>query len=1232
MRNQTILKKLLFISYLFILFFISSCQPDDAPIKDYDRPNSPWVFRSVLDLQPRMLTLALNDNLWAAYHADNGALYKVWKGNVKLTGTVYDAHHGPQPVSLGDGYMVNEFKNPWAVVLNGKTMTPKSEFKGHRMIKGQVELMYDLILEDGKKIRINERPEYIDSESGQSGFERIFTTENVPSDAKVFFKTNVSSVVSKDKIESDGNFKITKESNLTLDDISTVEIQGELELNSNGTTRLASYFVKTPMIANPNKKEGESPEELELPLGQRLINQSDCKTCHNPTRKTIGPSYLDIAKRYETSEENIATLSSKIINGGKGNWGEVLMSAHPNISESKAEQMAKYILSMHEEESTSTSTASAGSVDDYLEPSKDKEDGLLPGVMVKIQQYNSDILKLADLNLKKKPVFAGVSPHVSFLDTDFAISGLEKNFALIADGYLKVEKDGIYTFRLISDDGSQLLIGNKQVINHDGLHGADVKDGMVGLKKGLHLMHLEFFQGYGGKTILLQWKSMDDKEFRTIDIGDLLHTRDAQEALKNYKLPLVNGFKVPGDKFPLASVHPSYDLSQARPDEFLPMVGGMDFLADGRMVVSTWDAIGGIYIIDGASSGAPSKMSVKKIAEGLAEPLGVKVVDGDIYVLQKQELTRLKDTNGDEVIDEYQTVANNWTVSANFHEFAFGLVYKEGYFYATLATGIMPGGASRSPQEPDRGKVVKISKDNGNVEFIAHGLRTPNGIGIGVDDEIFVADNQGDWLPSSKIVHVKKGAWFGSRSVDFEGTEGLKENLPVVWLPQDEIGNSPSTPLALNDGIYKGQMIHGEVTHGGVKRVFVEKVNGEYQGCVFRFIQGLEGGVNRLIWGPDGALYAGCIGNPGNWGQTGKLWYGLQRMKYNNKPTFEMLAVKAKTNGVEIEFTEPLKSGDGWDPNDYTIQQWRYEPTKDYGGPKLDLETLNIRSVNISEDRKKVFLELNGMKENRVVYVRLNQHFMSDNNNELWTTEAWYTMNNIPKNQMGFSTPSQFVKKKNNTLTEAEKAEGWELLFDGKNMSSWRNFKKETIGTGWIIDEEAIHLNSVPRPEGGWQVKDGGDIITDKEYENFEFALEWKIGACGNSGIMFNVVESDEFNYVWETGPEMQILDNTCHPDTKYPTHRAGDLYDMIECKYVTVKPAGEWNQIKLISNNRKMEHWQNGHKVVEYEMHNENWATMIANSKFKDMKSFGLAKKGHISLQDHGDKIWFRNIKIKEL
>ncbi|HRK75417.1 MAG TPA: hypothetical protein PLL64_14130, partial [Rhodothermales bacterium] len=366
----------------------------------------------------------------------------------------------------------------------------------------------------------------------------------------------------------------------------------------------------------------------------------------------------------------------------------------------------------------------------------------------------------------------------------------------------------------------------------------------------------------------------------------------------------------------------------------------------------------------------------------------------------------------------------------NFHEFAFGLTYKDGFFYATLATAILPGGASADPQIPDRGKVAKINPQNGSVAFIASGLRTPNGIGFGVDGEMFIADNQGDWLPSSKIVHVKQGAFYGSRSVDFAGTANTPVMQPVVWLPQDEIGNSPSQPLPLAAGPYKGQMMHGEVTHGGLKRVFVEKIEDEYQGVVFRFIQGLEAGVNRSILGADGKYYVGGIGNPGNWGQTGKLWYGLQRLTYNGKSAFEMLAVRAKSNGMEIEFTEPLGVNDGFDPSEYLIQQWWYKPTIEYGGPKMDLQTMKVSRVAVSEDRKKVFLEIPGLKPQHVVYIRLMQPWVSQKGNSLWSTEAWYTLNRIPQNTPGFAASAVAEIRKPNTLTSAEKTAGWQLLFD----------------------------------------------------------------------------------------------------------------------------------------------------------------------------------------------------------
>ncbi len=221
-----------------------------------------------------------------------------------------------------------------------------------------------------------------------------------------------------------------------------------------------------------------------------------------------------------------------------------------------------------------------------------------------------------------------------------------------------------------------------------------------------------------------------------------------------------------------------------------------------------------------------------------------------------------------------------------------------------------------------------------------------------------------------------------------------------------------------------------------------------------------------------------------------------------------------------------------------------------------------------------------------------------------------------------------------NALTQAEIQDGWKLLFDGKTMSDFRNFKKQTIGTDWIVDEteHAIHLNAQPNPSGGWQTKDGGDLVTKNEYENYELQLDWKIGACGNSGIIYNVAELPKTDYVWQTGPEMQVLDNACHPDAKIIKHRAGDLYDMISCNEETVKQAGEWNTARLVVNRGAVEHWLNGKKVVSFTMWDDNWKAMVKASKFKDMPYFGTIKKGRIALQDHGDKVWYRNIKIKVL
>ncbi|MEK6781504.1 MAG: DUF1080 domain-containing protein [Bacteroidota bacterium] len=216
-----------------------------------------------------------------------------------------------------------------------------------------------------------------------------------------------------------------------------------------------------------------------------------------------------------------------------------------------------------------------------------------------------------------------------------------------------------------------------------------------------------------------------------------------------------------------------------------------------------------------------------------------------------------------------------------------------------------------------------------------------------------------------------------------------------------------------------------------------------------------------------------------------------------------------------------------------------------------------------------------------------------------------------------------------NTLTVEEKQAGWKLLFDGTTTKGWRNFNSDKIGAAWKVNDGTLYLDASNKKD--WQTGDGGDIITEGIYENYELSIEWKIQACGNSGIIFNVQEGS-YKYVWHTGPEFQVLDNACHPDAKIIKHRAGDLYDLISCKVETVKPAGEWNEAVIKANKGNYSFWLNGAEVTSVNMNSPEWKTLIAGSKFKDMSDFGKVMKGHISLQDHGDQVWYRSIKIKEL
>ena len=218
-----------------------------------------------------------------------------------------------------------------------------------------------------------------------------------------------------------------------------------------------------------------------------------------------------------------------------------------------------------------------------------------------------------------------------------------------------------------------------------------------------------------------------------------------------------------------------------------------------------------------------------------------------------------------------------------------------------------------------------------------------------------------------------------------------------------------------------------------------------------------------------------------------------------------------------------------------------------------------------------------------------------------------------------------------NRLNTMEKNEGWKLLFDGKTTSGWHRYGGGKIDSVWKVTDGNLWLD-VPGKKSK-NVKGDWDIVTDEEFGDFELQLEWKISPNGNSGIIFYIHENKQkYNWPWETGPEMQVLDNNGHPDAKHKTHRAGDLYDMLSCSKETVKPAGEWNMVSIRSEKGRLNFYLNGVNVVSTSVWDHQWRKMIAGSKFKKMPDFGTYKTGRIGLQDHGDIVYYRSIKIRRL
>ncbi|MBX7135631.1 MAG: ThuA domain-containing protein [Fimbriimonadaceae bacterium] len=656
-----------------------------------------------------------------------------------------------------------------------------------------------------------------------------------------------------------------------------------------------------------------------------------------------------------------------------------------------------------------------------------------PGATLRLYDLQAHLDELADLVPGQTPNIDRLIPAIDLKEGEF---GMKDRFLAEVSAEFNAAKAGPYAFKLSSDDGSVVLIDGKTVADCDGIHPVKAVEGTVTLAPGWHKLLVRFFEAEGGEALKLEVKGPGEGDFRVVG-GEAIRvpkgltrvTSPGQKFVKG-----LGGVRRPGNGMPLAGLHPGWDIFTCRPEDFKPQVGAMAFLPDGSLLVSNFkpNQSGGfmpdlrdgiLYRLEGVQGNDRKKIKVTKVAENLQEPLGLAVMDGEVYVAQRNEISRLIDANKDGTYETTEPVAKAW-ISDNYHHFTFGLAAKDGFLYASFSTSITGGAPGiNGPNPPNRGTVIKVNPKAfnpampmANVEFLTGGHRTPNGIEVGPYGLLLVGENQGAWQPANKINVIEPGAFHGHyNNIDFKtpeypngGVPGPFDEQPLaqpgLYIPQNECGNSPAQCVTIPEGMFKDQMLISDVKYGGLRRGWLEQVDGVWQGGVVQYSQGFEVGTNRMVWGPDGALYIGGIGATETWAwtdpKTGQ-WttYGLQRIREKRATNwvdgisaFEIANISATVDGFRVKFTKPLPAQ--IDPAKIIVRQWTYKPTPEYGGDKIERESLAVAKVNRLADNT-LGLTIPGLKEGRVVY--LNFDLKAKSGEALWASECWYTLNKTPK-------------------------------------------------------------------------------------------------------------------------------------------------------------------------------------------------------------------------------------------
>ena len=478
-------------------------------------------------------------------------------------------------------------------------------------------------------------------------------------------------------------------------------------------------------------------------------------------------------------------------------------------------------------------------------------------------------------------------------------------------------------------------------------------------------------------------------------------------------------------------------------------VGGLAQMPDGRLAVTT--RMGELWIIENPVMANNSKPYFKLFASGLHEPLGLAYKEGAFYVAQRAELTKITDTNGDDLADLFETVTT-WPLSGNYCEYNHGpVIGDDGNFYINFNLGDNGMGREAEPFFGEmgshalwRGWMVQVTPE-GKLTPFAAGYRSPAGIGRNAKGDFFYTENQGGWVGTGYIAHVEKDDFFGHPSSLKSAAEpgstlkarvkdiptdnplfhdavkripGMK--MPSVRLPHGILGISLAGFVEDNTkgkfGPFEGQYFIGDEGHANVMRVFMEKVNGAYQGVAFPFRQGFMSGILRMEWGNDNSIFVGMSDR--GWNSTGPERYGLQRLVWTGKTPFEIKTIKAKPDGFILEFTLPADPKTASNPSNYKISGFDYAYHMAYGSEVYDKKDCFVKGVKLSDDGLTARLIVDNLREGYIHELKC-EGVRSSDGTPLLHNFGYYTLNAIPDGSKLDLNDKSIVKAVHTTQSQA---------------------------------------------------------------------------------------------------------------------------------------------------------------------------------------------------------------------